>query len=94
MIELDRTNPTDTERREAAALPYGTRFVLGERISGVQQAFLDKNGFILFSKVATEEQVAKILAEAERIQGEWLAEERDEVFGVPIWRGVDHNGEP
>jgi phytanoyl-CoA hydroxylase len=93
VIDLDRTNPVDAERQEAGALPYATRFVLGERITGVQQAFLDKNGFILFAKVATPEQVAKILAEAERIQGEWLAEERDQVFGVPIWRGVDHNGE-
>jgi len=92
MIELERTHPTEADKREAAALPYSERFELGERITGVQQAFLDRNGFILFSKVATVEQVEKILAEAERIQEDWLADGREDVFGVPIWKGIDHEG--
>lgn len=90
--ELDRVVPTEDERAEAAALPYGTRFDLGERITGVQQAFLERNGFILFAKVASDDEVNQILAEAARIQDEWLAEGREEVFGVPIWKGIDPQG--
>jgi len=58
----------------------------------VQQAFFERNGFILFSHVASEKEVAEILHEAERVQTEWLAEGREEVYGVPIWKGVDAEG--
>lgn len=92
VTELDRTVPTAEERAEAAALPYSHRFTLGERITGVQQAFLDKNGFILFANVASPEEIAAILAEAARIERQWLDEGREDVFGIPIWKGVDPEG--
>lgn len=92
--ELDRTVPDPAEVREARSLPLATRFHLGARITGVQQAFLDEHGFILFSEVASEEEVARICGEVELIQERWLAERRKKVFGIPLFVGKGVDGGP
>lgn len=74
--------------------PLDTRFTLGSAITLEQRAFLDAHGFILFSRVASAEEVAMLGAEIERIESEWLAERRTRVFGIPIFIGADHQGRP
>ena len=91
---LPRTVPTDAEREEAAALPLTTRFTLGARITGVQQAFLDQHGFAVFGGVARPDEVAQILAEVDAIQAQWLAEGRTEINGIPLYIGQDEAGAP
>jgi ectoine hydroxylase-related dioxygenase (phytanoyl-CoA dioxygenase family) len=79
---------------EASELPLNTRFELGREISEVQRAFLDLHGFLLFSRVAKADEVARILSEIDAIQQRWLAEGRREVFGIPLFKGAGANGEP
>ena len=79
-------------RAEAAELPLDTKFILGSEITPIQKAFLDIHGFIHFSGAASRDEVARINGEVDRIQSEWLAEERKEVFGIPIFTGRGPDG--
>ena len=79
---------------DAAVLPLSTRFTLGSEITLEQRAFLDRHGFLVFSRVASEDEVAMIAGEIDRVQAEWLAEGRSEVFGIPLFIGRDHEGNP
>lgn len=83
---------SEADRREASLLPLNTRFELGDRITGVQKAFLDEHGFILFSKVASPEEVKTILEEMERVDEEHRAEGRTAVRGVPLFMGTGPDG--
>jgi phytanoyl-CoA hydroxylase len=78
----------------AAGLPYGTRFHLRAELTPVQRAFLDRNGFAVFARVATRDEVAKILAEFERVGNELIASGKERVYGVPVWIGRDPEGKP
>lgn len=89
-----RVIPTEQEIAEAAELSLSTRFELGERITGVQQAFLDRYGFLVFSEVASPEEVTRILAEVDAVQDAWLAEGRDTINGIPLVVGEDEFGGP
>ncbi len=89
-----RVQPSEADIREALALPLDTRFTLGAAITGVQQAFLDAHGFILFAKVASAEEVEMILGEVERVQEALLAEQRTVVNGIPLYIGEDEAGRP
>src|SRR4030095_11107551 len=71
-------------------LPLTTRFTLGPAITPEQQAFLDRHGFVLFSRVASPEEVEMLGREIERIEAAWLAEGRTRVFGIPLFVGRDH----
>ncbi|MCC6624418.1 MAG: phytanoyl-CoA dioxygenase family protein [Deltaproteobacteria bacterium] len=79
---------------EADRLPLDTRFTLGAELTAVQKAFFDKHGFILFAKVASQAELDAIYAEICRIQDVWLAERRQKVFGIPLFVGKDHAGQP
>lgn len=68
-------------------LPLNTRFKLGKEITEEQKAFLDTNGFILFEKVASPEELQTIVSEVDRIQERWLAEKRESVYGIPVMKG-------
>lgn len=83
---------TEEDRRRARSLPLGTRFTLGDRITPVQQAFLDEHGFLVFASVATPEEVERILAEIDLIEERWLSEGRTQVHGIPIFIGKDPDG--
>lgn len=93
--EGDWLELTEVEAREVAAtLPLTARFQLRDRVTPVQRAFLDRHGFLVYSAVATEEEVQRLLEEAEAIQRRLLAEKRSSVFGVPVWMGSDPEGQP
>ena len=76
----------------ARALPLSTRFRLGERITREQRAFLDLHGFLVFERVASEDEVSRLLAELDRIEQRWLAEGREAVFGIPLFQGKGEGG--
>jgi phytanoyl-CoA hydroxylase len=78
---------------EAANLPLNTRFELGREITDLQRAFLDLHGYLVFSRVAAETEVARILSELERIEKEWLAEDKREVYGIPLFTGKTTDGQ-
>jgi phytanoyl-CoA hydroxylase len=75
-------------------LPLNTRFTLGAEITPTQRAFLDRHGFILFANVATPDEVAMLGSEIERVEADWLSAGRRRVFGIPIFIGRDHVGNP
>lgn len=79
---------------EVDQLPLSTRFELGAEITPIQNAFFDKHGFILFSKVADQSELDAIYSEICRIQDLWLSEKRSKVFGIPLFVGKDHLGNP
>ncbi|MBL4844830.1 MAG: phytanoyl-CoA dioxygenase family protein [Planctomycetes bacterium] len=79
---------------EAATLPLDTRFELGAEITPIQNAFLDKNGFLLFGGVTTQEELDAIDAEVHSIQERWLSERRKKVYGIPLFAGKDPEGRP
>jgi ectoine hydroxylase-related dioxygenase (phytanoyl-CoA dioxygenase family) len=68
-------------------LPLDTKFTLGQEITDEQKAFLETNGFLHFRKVASQEEVERIIAEVDKIQEQWLAEKRTSVFGIPVMKG-------
>ncbi len=86
--------PTADEEAQALALPLNTRFQLGTHITGVQRAFLEEHGFLVFAQVAKESEVATILAEIDSLQERWLREARQEVHGIPIYVGRDEHDQP
>jgi phytanoyl-CoA hydroxylase len=73
--------------------PPETRFTLGDEITPIQRRFLDHYGFIVFSKVATPAEVAMIVGELDRIEGEWVAAQRKSVYGIPLFWGKN-DGKP
>jgi len=75
-------------------LPLTTRFALGRAITDEQRTFLDRYGFLHFSRVASEDEVAMIAAEMDRIEGEWAAAGRTRVYGIPLFFGTNHEGRP
>jgi len=89
-----RIDPTMADYAAAHRLPLATRFSLGEQITGIQQAFLDLHGYIVFSGVAAPEEQTRILAEIDTIQATWLAEKREFINGIPLVIGEDEAGQP
>ncbi|MCC7231930.1 MAG: phytanoyl-CoA dioxygenase family protein [Bacteroidia bacterium] len=72
-------------------VPY-PKFTLGGSLTGDQQTFFEKNGFIHFQGVASPEEVALIIQSTEQIQKRWLTEGTRKINGVPIKFGHDENG--
>ena len=72
-----------------AELPVTTRFALGATITREQQTFLDRHGFLHFSRVAAPDEVAMLIAEFDDLQRRWFAERRTHVFGIPLFFGRD-----
>lgn len=79
---------------EAARLPLDTRFELGDEVTPLQRAFLDKNGFCIFAGVATPEELDAVYSEVCAIQERWLSERRKKVYGIPLFAGRDPEGRP
>ena len=70
--------------------PLDTRFTLGPEITPVQAAFLDTHGFIVFARVASEDEIAQVDDSLRRIERLWIHEQRRSVNGVPIfWGRID-----
>lgn len=70
------------------------RFTLGNKLTAEQLDFFETYGFIHFKRFVTEETVAQMLKESERVQAEWIQEGRKMVCGVPIKFGQDVSGAP
>lgn len=67
-------------------------FTLGEKITDEQRRFFDAYGFLHFRPFISKEMVSDILKESERVQAEWIAEDRKLVHGVPVKYGKDIDG--
>ncbi|MEL6346352.1 MAG: phytanoyl-CoA dioxygenase family protein [Myxococcota bacterium] len=78
----------------AVALPSTSRFMLRDRVTPVQRAFLHHFGFLLFDRVLQALEVERFLAEIDRIQAHLLQTQQKWIFGVPIWFGQDPDGQP
>ena len=72
--------------------PLGTRFRLGKAITDEQRAFLGVYGYLHFEGVATEDEVSAICAARDRVERDWLTENRREVNGVPLFFGRGEHG--
>ncbi len=71
-----------------------TRFTLGAEVTPEQRAFLDRHGFVLFSRVASPDELGMIAGEMTRIEREWMGTGRTRVFGIPLFFGKDPEGQP
>ncbi|TNE86689.1 MAG: phytanoyl-CoA dioxygenase [Deltaproteobacteria bacterium] len=91
--ELLKLSPLDA-RTLADDLPLGTRFTLREDITPVQWAFLQKYGFLVFARVCSPSEVAKVLSEVDRIEKLLLSTGQTEICGVPVWFGTGEDGQP
>ena len=67
-------------------------FSLGTTLTTEQKDFFHKNGFIHFKNFVSKEVVGNMIRESERIQDEWIAEDRKLVNGTPIKYGKDVDG--
>jgi phytanoyl-CoA hydroxylase len=74
--------------------PIDTRFTLGAEITPEQHAFFDCYGFLVFDGVATQPELDAMLADLDRIQADWLAQDRKKVNGIPIYWMEDPDGNP
>ncbi len=70
------------------------RFRLGPEITAEQSDHLDRHGFLHFEGVASQDEVAMIGAEMERIEQAWIEEGRTHVFGIPLFFGRGLDGRP
>lgn len=68
------------------------KFTLGEKLTEEQIKFFDKNGFIHFRGVVTQEEVKDIIASTEELQQKWISKGLKKINGVPIKFGQDENG--
>jgi phytanoyl-CoA hydroxylase len=67
-------------------------FTFGPSLTPEQKEFFHKNGFIQFRSFVSREVVDKMIRESERIQEEWIKEDRKLVNGTPIKYGKDVDG--
>src|SRR5580704_15495580 len=67
-------------------------FILDEKLTKEQLDFFNKNGVIIFRNVMKKETVAFFIQEINRIESQWLEENRDKINGVPLKFGEDENG--
>ena len=65
-----------------------------QRLPTSRKAFLKRHGYLIFGGVATADEVAKINAEVDRIESDWVTEGRTSVNGVPIFKGVGLEEKP
>ena len=69
-----------------------TKFTLSSELTQDQLNFFDKFGFLHFTSVATDEEVDRIVAEMDKMEQQFIAEDRETVLGVPIQWGEDESG--
>jgi len=91
--ELLAISAADATKR-TADLPLSTRFTLRSAITPIQGSFLDKNGFIVFARVASEHEVRRVLSEIQGVEQKLINEGITSIYGVPIWLGSGPDGEP
>jgi ectoine hydroxylase-related dioxygenase (phytanoyl-CoA dioxygenase family) len=74
------------------AVPLAARFQLRSVITSLQAAFLERHGFLVFARVATPVEVARILEEVDRLEAALLAAGKEAINGVPVWFGRGPDG--
>lgn len=67
-------------------------FTLQNELTEEQRDFFDKNGFIHFKGFFSKEKVGQLLAEATKIQEDWVSRDLKMINGVPIKYGTDVDG--
>ncbi|RIV20448.1 phytanoyl-CoA dioxygenase [Fibrisoma montanum] len=67
-------------------------FTLGESLTPDQRDFFNRHGVIIFRNFINPETVQLFIREVDRIEKQWLAEDRDKVNGVPLKFGQDEAG--
>ena len=72
--------------------PVDTRFTLGDRITPVQERFLEVHGFLHFEGVLNLDEVAVIKSELAQVESQWVDEGRTRVHGIPIFYGRRADG--
>jgi len=75
-------------------LPLDTRFTLGDHITDLQKAFLERHGFLIFGGVLAKSEVAQVNTEVNRIESEWIEDNVESIKGVPIFQGMGLAGKP
>lgn len=90
LLELTPEDATAAAER----LPLDTRFQLAAEITPLQHAFLARNGYLVFARVAAEDEVARTLAEVAAVERKLLDEGIERICGVPVWFGVGPDGGP
>ncbi len=68
------------------------KFTLGDKLTDEQKKFFDKNGFIHFRSVISQEMVKEIISSTEELQKNWITKGVKKINGVPIKFGHDENG--
>jgi phytanoyl-CoA hydroxylase len=89
ITDIDALEPSHVDE-----LPLDSRFTLGSELTPIQKAFFDKHGFILFSQVASADEIAHLDSEIRKVQDLWLGQGRKKVFGIPLFVGKDTEGAP
>jgi ectoine hydroxylase-related dioxygenase (phytanoyl-CoA dioxygenase family) len=74
------------------APPRPTKFTLNGALDAEQREFLDRYGYIHFAAFATPAEVEMIRRELGAIEAQWIAEDREEVNGIPIKYGRRPDG--
>lgn len=92
----DESTPLSPEQalNLAPTLPADTRFVLQGTVTPLQKAFLDHHGYVVFDRVLSTAEVARMREEILAVQARFVAEGTQSVFGVPVWMGEDPDGQP
>jgi phytanoyl-CoA hydroxylase len=68
-------------------------FTLGEKLTDEQKAYFDKYGIIQFKNFISKETVKALLAEAQRIEKDWLDNEVEKINGIPLKFGKNEHGD-
>ena len=70
------------------------KFALGPELTPEQIDFFEHFGFLHFTNVASEEEVQAIIEEMNRMELQFIEENRETCMGVPIQWGKDEEGNP
>ena len=79
-----------TAHKVNGTYPY---FKLEDKLTPEQIEFFETYGFLHFKRFVDKSLIDEMLRESERIQKDWIQEERKAVNGVPIKYGTDVNGQ-
>jgi ectoine hydroxylase-related dioxygenase (phytanoyl-CoA dioxygenase family) len=63
-------------------------------VTAEHKACIDEHGYLVFRGAVESREVEQVLLELSDIERRWLHEGRDEVNGIPIFRGKNPEGEP
>ncbi|HEY0262396.1 MAG TPA: phytanoyl-CoA dioxygenase family protein [Chitinophagales bacterium] len=68
------------------------KFTLGNDLTEEQIKFFHKHGFIHFENYIPQERVTALISSINQVQQNWIANNVEQINGVPIKYGFDENG--